>query len=109
MDKRTLTPIVVAEHTRFDTRATYDTNGDTIVSGIDSDHPSAKAVTQASKLSALICLMNADGFDVFNNLADSHKRNLIWLLDDLADEVCALAELASDLHIYPANMEASNE
>ncbi|MFK4442865.1 hypothetical protein ABH944_002974 [Caballeronia udeis] len=109
MSKSSPTPIVVADHARFGVRVTYDTNGDTVVSSIDCmEPPCARAVTQAGKLSALICLINGEGFDAFESLAKSHKRNVIWMLDDLAHEVLALTEMASDLDTYPANMEASH-
>ena len=108
MDQLTQTP-VVADHAQFGVRVTYDTKGDTIVSKIDLDHPCSKAATQAGKLAAITCLLNGDTLDAFNDLAESHKRNFIWMLDDLAHEVLALTQLASHLHCYPANTGASHD
>lgn len=98
MTKRTPPPTIIAEHVQFGHRVTYNSDRETHVSRIDTDPPVATAVTQAGKLSALTCLLNGEGFDVFKCLAETHQRNLIWLIDDLAHEVCAIAQLASDMY-----------
>lgn len=104
MSKRA--PTIIAEHESFGSRAVYNSERQTIVSDIDTDAPCAAAVTQAGKLRALTVLMNGEGFDVFDSLADPLKRDLIWLLNDLADDVYVLAQLASDLYCMPRKTEA---
>lgn len=102
MTKRNATPTIIAETSMFGVRVSHDSNRDTTVSNIDCmDPPCATAVTQAGKLAALTCLMNGDGFDVFDNLAASHKQNIIWLIDDLAHQVLAIAQLACDMYCMP--------
>lgn len=101
-----LVPTIIAEHEQFAVRATYDSANGTTVSHIDFDAPCALVATQAGKLCALTCLINGDGFDVFDGLCDSHKRNLIWLIDDLVHEVLVIAEMASKFDSMPSKAEA---
>ncbi|WP_189443355.1 hypothetical protein [Cupriavidus metallidurans] len=49
------------------------------------------------KLHALLNQCYGEGFESFNNNSDSIKENLIWLAADLANEICALCELAEEV------------
>ncbi|KGS08817.1 hypothetical protein [Burkholderia sp. ABCPW 111] len=61
------------------------------------DNPVGLCATQSAKLYALTMMIHANGFDVFDELLDDDKRSLVWLMNDLAGQVAALAELARDV------------
>lgn len=103
-----LAPTIIAEHEQFGVRATFDRVNKTIISRIDTDVPCAAAATLAGKLAAFTCLMNGEGFDVFTSLAESHRRNIVWMIDDLAHEVLVLTELATALYCMPSKTEAED-
>jgi len=70
------------------------------------DTPSDQCATQSAKLYALTMMINANGFDVFDELHDADKRSLLWLMNDLAGQVAALAELARDVECGHSMREA---
>ncbi|MGC2944194.1 hypothetical protein [Burkholderia ambifaria] len=52
---------------------------------------------QARKLNALTNMISANGFEVFEDLGEQPKSDLLWLMNDLSSEVAALAQLAADV------------
>lgn len=102
MPKRNASPTVVVEFEKFAVRAAYNSDGNTVVTRTNSmDPPCALAATQAGKLAALTCLLNGEGFDVFGSLCETHKRNIVWLIDDLTHDLLVTTELASALYCMP--------
>ncbi|QWC90345.1 hypothetical protein [Cupriavidus metallidurans] len=73
-------------------------NGNCTLSSVGiADRPGALAHEKAMKLHALLNQCYGEGFESFNNNSDSIKENLIWLAADLANEICALCELAEEV------------
>ncbi|HIH2750976.1 hypothetical protein L3V59_11055 [Burkholderia aenigmatica] len=52
---------------------------------------------QARKLNALTLMTCANGFEVFDELGEQSKSDLLWLMNDLSSEVAALAQLAVEV------------
>lgn len=81
-------------------RHELDNNGSQVVSTLCQsvcENPAGLCATQSAKLYALTMMIHANGFDVFDELLDDDKRSLVWLMNDLAGQVAALAELARDI------------
>ena len=55
------------------------------------DHTSMRA----KQLNALMLLMTGDGFDVYEGLGEKAKHELMWLAQQLADEVSTMIPIIS--------------
>jgi hypothetical protein len=50
---------------------------------------------RAEQLSGLMLLMTGDGFAIFSRLAEADQGNLLWLVQQLAEEVDAMIPIVS--------------
>lgn len=104
-------PITPMEVAAFGVKVRHesDSNGSQVVSTLRTsvcDNPVGMCATQSEKLRALTMMIHANGFDVFDELLDDDKKSLLWLLNDLAGEVAALAKLAQEREIGEFKQEA---
>jgi hypothetical protein len=72
----------------------------------DAESPGEWLAIRAGHLQALTASMNGDGFDRFTNLHEKLQRNLIWLLDELANEIVETIDIAE--HMRARKIQAEN-
>lgn len=73
---------------------------------LDADSPEEWLSIRAGHLQALTASMHGEGFDNFTNLHEKLQRNLIWLLDELANEIVATSDIVA--HMRARKIQAEN-
>lgn len=84
---------LVADASFLAAAAQYSDNNTQVATQYFAYAPSDAIAIHAKKLQALTALIGGEGFEYFDRLNDEIKCHIVWMLDDYASQIVALAEL----------------
>lgn len=89
----------VVEFTKFGDTARLDGHDVEVTKRMFCASPASACSTQAEKLRGLTTLISGGGFDTFDGLDGEIKASILWLVEDLANDVANLAALSVEADI----------